>query len=142
MKRLGIRTISGVIIVPLWNWNKIQRVAYRDGSCYNCTFMELKLFWFATYKTFTNVIIVPLWNWNKGGVGKSTLTTLVIIVPLWNWNVVRRKTFYHRTGVIIVPLWNWNQYGHTCVKTIAKIRFLTLHTLNPNLNWTCQKKPL
>ena len=37
------RTITIVLIVPLWNWNIFYVVYEGDAESSNCTFMELKL---------------------------------------------------------------------------------------------------
>ena len=54
-----------VLIVPLWNWNSLQRERRWAPSC---------------------VLIVPLWNWNGSRWCHGVCSTGVLIVPLWNWN--------------------------------------------------------
>ncbi len=54
-----------VSIVPLWNWNNSSNSPKRSwSSCFNRTFMELKLRATSNTTMANKVSIVPLWNWN------------------------------------------------------------------------------
>ena len=63
---LGNTIVGKVLIVPLWNWNKMAPsflpVAF---SCSNRTFMELKYIPKAYSKKLSVALIVSLWNWNQ-----------------------------------------------------------------------------
>ena len=83
-----LRSYQGsVLLVPLWNWNKMDR---------------------KNEDQLREVLLVPLWNWNlhllnhglKNGLFYSYLYGIetrfgasivpemsVLLVPLWNWNV-------------------------------------------------------
>ena len=100
-----------VLIVPLWNWNRLpprdslghrcsnrtfmelkqanQKSSERTKDCSNRTFMELKLVPADTAVFLQQVLIVPLWNWNEGNSLGWWSLRFVLIVPLWNWNVIR-----------------------------------------------------
>ena len=82
-----LRSLTRVLIVPLWNWNGLLNRGYWSsivGS--NCTFMELKLSNIAWRNGLQGVLIVPLWNWNLILSMKMAAMYFVLIVPLWNWN--------------------------------------------------------
>ena len=126
-----ITKIERVLIVPLWNWNKVFAIEARKGKMrINCTVVELKpiIVRFCVFICF--VLIVPLWNWNIIAYYDIFKNYYVLIVPLWNWNlfcifhllrdllrinctVVELKHYQKRRVlprhfVLIVPLWNWN----------------------------------
>ena len=100
---------NDVLIVPLWNWNRVVDHAETDvefGS--NRTFMELKLINMALKASKIQVLIVPLWNWNMSLIEEFSCKMKVLIVPLWNWNLYANSSAYKANHVLIVPLWNWN----------------------------------
>ena len=55
---------SGVLIVPLWNWNSVIRYWRSSRRRFNRTFMELKSSNTYVVGNGRVVLIVPLWNWN------------------------------------------------------------------------------
>ena len=131
-----------VLIVPLWNWNPLERRRSEQNL---------------------SVLIVPLWNWNKVIKTESDCVQYVLIVPLWNWNDGfadrlcwedgsnctfmelkcgrgRREKKGTRSSnctfmelkytntlksciesglVLIVPLWNWNVFVHAAENRTA-----------------------
>ena len=122
-------TVKNVLIVPLWNWNRLP----------------------ARGRSHTrSVLIVPLWNWNDERLRYVTAACGVLIVPLWNWNMGcksknnrwlsinctvvelkrRRVTTSNKiSNVLIVPLWNWNR------ETICNSYTLLLVLIVPLWNW-------
>ena len=118
MYRCGIETLNNffiilnffnVLIVPLWNWNKIRPFVRACGL---------------------SVLIVPLWNWNTYKKGqdiqkKKRINCTVVELKHWdvriaeicidsiNCTVVELKPALaaircSSISVLIVPLWNWN----------------------------------
>ena len=104
---------KGVLIEPLWNWNKFG---------FNANFSA------------GDVLIEPLWNWNFPDV-KRILPPIVLIEPLWNWNLYNKEALLSTGGinrtfmelklskyfkikpvqiVLIEPLWNWNVRREAC----------------------------
>ena len=120
-----------VLIVPLWNWNKIKLVwVIRKKLVLIVPLWNWNLTYFATYCGAAPVLIVPLWNWNRIPPARLPTPEIVLIVPLWNWNHAERHIVnwlkgFNRTfmelkcrslfcsrssqNVLIVPLWNWNR---------------------------------
>ena len=142
--------IKGVLIEPLWNWNKIKA-----RLLFVCN----------------NVLIEPLWNWNHT-LGNDVVNLLyVLIEPLWNWNDDKRQqggghrrlnrtfmelklaqyeerlvvvclnrtfmelkhvnylAFSSDSFVLIEPLWNWNKSSSTHVGTLTPV------LIEPLWNW-------
>ena len=109
MYRYGIETtvklgltlpLQGVLIVPLWNWNKDMFTGILPSSqCLNCTVMELKLRNRNSAYLIYSVLIVPLWNWNYIKAGLSPAAFIVLIVPLWNWNWFIATVWYCDPGL-------------------------------------------
>ena len=121
-----------VLIVPLWNWNRILQRCFLVCSSFNRTFMELKFNamrpWKVKESSFNRTFMELKWSiWTLW-----TTRACVLIVPLWNWNLtLNRKaqtpssfnrTFmelklithhisYRGSLVLIVPLWNWNVFA-------------------------------
>ena len=88
---------DGVLIVPLWNWNRPPSHRHRLNAGFNRTFMELKFpDKVCTLSVFFLVLIVPLWNWNY----------LVFYIVI----------FFANAPVLIVPLWNWNRFISECYR--------------------------
>ena len=146
----NLATILGVLIVPLWNWNKIPPRRFAPALSSNRTFMELKYVKSTVRRKWRGVLIVPLWNWNTRYWTFVCFKMLVLIVPLWNWNrqkyeALKTRQSSNRTfmelklkwarsrrplpAVLIVPLWNWNKH------TSASSRTLSLVLIVPLWNW-------
>ena len=107
-RRISIIHRHVVLIVPLWNWNRLAAAYTWDLDGFNRTFMELKfIIDISIFNMELLVLIVPLWNWNALGSFKIDEKE-VLIVPLWNWNVTRCYRPIRLYNVLIVPLWNWN----------------------------------
>ena len=132
---------NGVLIVPLWNWNKAMEKKTEVKACSNRTFMELKSYNRCGGYHQGCVLIVPLWNWNYRAVaspryteGRSNRTFMEL---KWSCSIAKadmkwgsNRTFMElkllRTTpdalfrvVLIVPLWNWNiiiTSGYRCQK--------------------------
>ena len=86
-RRALLPMVLFVLIVPLWNWNKVDsRTSIFIGGS-NCTFMELKSLCRIKECSWLFVLIVPLWNWNSKKKIHKYLFQKVLIVPLWNWNI-------------------------------------------------------
>ena len=127
-----------VLIVPLWNWNRIYaKFASFEPLCSNRTFMELKLVLFAlSHSAFkgSNRTFMELKYCRRT---YSPLLVLVLIVPLWNWNSLACSSTPHPPPVLIVPLWNWNKAAYTnwcriikCSnRTFMELKFLRIHFL-------------
>ena len=124
-----------VLIVPLWNWNRLKILLRAERtSCFNRTFMELKYPCAQRHKpSHAFVLIVPLWNWNvllspaigaASGFNRTFLELKLSFLTITN----SRKECFNRTfmelkfksnrynriknsRVLIVPLWNWNVEG-------------------------------
>ena len=54
-----------VLIVPLWNWNIVDKAKNEAKISFNCTFMELKSVGNVVSGSARSVLIVPLWIWNS-----------------------------------------------------------------------------
>ena len=118
-----------VLIVPLWNWNYWYTLFDYHASCFNRTFMELKLLIYFIWLSRQFVLIVPLWNWNS-----RTPSTTWLVCKSFNRTFMELKSYKYAYGyystcfnrtfmelklkpyerhdkirtVLIVPLWNWN----------------------------------
>ena len=74
-----------VSIAPLWNWKLPYFFTYVMSSCFNRTFMELKVLALWHKSKFFVVSIAPLWNWKIYESGITAMEGSVSIAPLWNW---------------------------------------------------------
>ena len=118
-----------VLIVPLWNWNRIFfNSEDKRFESSNRTFMELKYIDIDDVFSTSDVLIVPLWNWNtcKGCTKLAILSSnrtfmeLKSVRHLRRWRCARsnrtfmelklhcKRNIRQSARVLIVPLWNWN----------------------------------
>ena len=98
-----------VLIVPLWNWNRLAICSSPSSVRSNRTFMELKLKMVLLTLVIAMVLIVPLWNWNKYHKTfdvTSWDSSNRTFMELKYWWVLLVHLFL---PVLIVPLWNWNE---------------------------------
>ena len=122
----------GLLIEPLWNWNKASLGGhYGILVTFNRTIVELKLDWLGEVQDRDgHLLIEPLWNWNQVYQPLWLCRSLLLIEPLWNWNLdfealeAVEKPSFNRTivelkrcwcflflfffSLLIEPLWNWN----------------------------------
>ena len=77
---------TAVLIVPLWNWNKLYDYQEEGVRSSNCTFMELKL-WSLILRLLnflsSNCTFMELKSLSSN---RERVKRKVLIVPLWNWN--------------------------------------------------------
>ena len=77
----------GVLIAPLWNWNRLRHWYHWGCPRSNRTFMELKYRAIFLLYLCLFVLIAPLWNWNNCCIYSLAWKCSVLIAPLWNWNI-------------------------------------------------------
>ena len=92
--RKGLNNLDWCVsIAPLWNWKAIVRGENFRLSCFNRTFMELKVFF--------NLFVVNdlgfqshLYGIESEGIHKLIGIGIVSIAPLWNWKKIRSLSMF------------------------------------------------
>ena len=105
--RLPFSGHQHVSIAPLWNWKLEISCKPLRYSCFNRTFMELKVIRHHTEDAVFIKFQSHLYGIESCLYKREAQLHRVSIAPLWNWKSNWRHTWISPSRVSIAPLWNW-----------------------------------
>ena len=109
-KKGGFLCLAALLIVPMWNWNRISELIRSRPEAFNRTNVELKWESRILKQKNTRLLIVPMWNWNAGNTGNNRKLGKAFNRTNVELKFIQQSIDNEWQGLLIVPMWNWNTY--------------------------------